>query len=104
MRLLAQDLALGGSACTWARRKGVNELTALGGPSYPSSANSSKSAEWSTLSELVGKIASCVERAIDRLVELSEKADTPNVGLAATKAIIETVGRTFGVLRARAEV
>jgi hypothetical protein len=38
---------------------------------------------------MVGKIAWCVERAIDRLVELSETSQFPSVSLAATKAIIE---------------
>jgi hypothetical protein len=39
--------------------------------------------------QLVGKIATCVERAIDRLVELSENIDNPSVAVAASKAIID---------------
>ena len=38
---------------------------------------------------MVGKLARCVGRAIERLVELSENTRKPSVSLAATKAIIE---------------
>ena len=38
---------------------------------------------------MVGKVARCVERAIERLVALSENSRNLSVSLAATKAIIE---------------
>jgi hypothetical protein len=38
---------------------------------------------------MVGKIARCVDRAIERLVALSENSRNLSVSLAATKAIIE---------------
>ena len=38
---------------------------------------------------MVGKISGCVERAIDRLVELSEGARDTRIALAATKCIIK---------------
>ena len=38
---------------------------------------------------MVGKAAGYVERAMDRLVELSECASNPRIALAATKVIIK---------------
>jgi len=38
---------------------------------------------------MVGKIANHVERAIERLVELSEDIRKPAISLSATKAIID---------------
>jgi hypothetical protein len=38
---------------------------------------------------IVGKIASCADRAIDRLVEHSESAESISASLAATRALID---------------
>ena len=38
---------------------------------------------------MVGWVARCVERAIERLVELSENSRDLGISLAATKAVIE---------------
>ena len=59
------------------------------GPRCRRSGNSSRIATSSMPERMVGKIAGCVERAIERLVEISECVRKPSIALAATKAIIK---------------
>jgi hypothetical protein len=89
LRSLAQDLALGGSATAWAGRKEICAELAVGWTELPEFREALDKCRLDHAERMVGKVASCVERAIDRLVEFSERSDNPSVGLAATKAIID---------------
>jgi hypothetical protein len=89
IRMLAQDIALGGSALAWAECNQVNAQVVVEWTELPEFREFLEKCRIEYCERLVGKIAKYAERAIDRIVELSEQAEKPNVGLAAAKAIIE---------------
>jgi hypothetical protein len=89
MRSLAEEIACGRSASLWALSKGVFAATALAWTELPEFCEYVAQCRVAHAERMVGKIACCVERAIDRLVELSECVSKPSVALAATRAIIK---------------
>jgi hypothetical protein len=89
MRSLAEEIACGRSAGLWAISKGVCAETALAWTELPTFRDYVEKCRVAHAERMVGKIACCVERAIDRLVELSECVSKPSIALAATKAIIK---------------
>jgi hypothetical protein len=113
MRLLAEEIAGGRSASLWAESKDVLPETVLAWIDLPAFRDFVEKCRVAHAERMVGKIGSCVERAIDRLVELSECVRKPSVALAATRAIIKNwmdlsiyfvQERTFQSLRAQVKV
>jgi hypothetical protein len=89
MRSLAHNIALGGHLVRWAKRNGVAVEVAREWNEIPEFREFVEKYRLEHAERMVGKVARCVERAIDRLVELSENTRNVNVALAATKAIID---------------
>jgi hypothetical protein len=89
MRSLAEEIAFGRSVSTWAEIKEVSAEVAQGWTELPEFREFVEKCRVEHAERMCGKIAGRVERAIDRLVELSESSFKPSVALAATKAIIE---------------
>jgi hypothetical protein len=89
MRSLAHNIALGGDIARWAKRKGVAVDVARGWNQLPEFREVVEKYRLEHAERMVGKIARCVERAIERLVEFSENTRHVSVALAATKAIIQ---------------
>ena len=89
MRSLAHEIALGGDIDRWAVTKKVSALAAREWIELPEFRELVEKSRLEYSERLVGKIARCAERAIERLVELSENNVILSVSLAATKAIIE---------------
>lgn len=89
MRSLAQDIALGGDVVEWAERSMVSAQVAREWTALPEFREVVEKCRLEHSERMVGKIACCVGRAIDRLVELSENTRSLSVALAATKAVIE---------------
>ena len=87
---LAEEIAFGRSVSTWAEIKEVRADVAQGWTELPEFREFVEKCRVEHAERMAGKIASRVERAIDRLVELSESSFVKaSVALAATKAIIE---------------
>jgi hypothetical protein len=89
MRSLAYNIAIGGHLVRWAKRKGVAVDVARAWNQLPEFREVVEGYRLEHAERMVGKIACCVERAIERLVEFSENTRNPNVALAATRAIIQ---------------
>jgi hypothetical protein len=89
MRSLAHNIAIGGHLVRWAKRKGVAVDAARAWNQLPEFRELVERYRLEHAERMVGKIARCVERAIERLVEFSENTRNPNVALAATRAIIQ---------------
>jgi hypothetical protein len=89
MRSLAQEIALGGDFALWAKKATVSAQVAHEWTELPEFREVVEKCRLEHCERMVGKIARCAERAIDRLVELSENTQYLSVSLAATKAIIE---------------
>jgi hypothetical protein len=89
MRLLAEEIACGRSASAWAISKDVLAETALAWIELPVFRDYVEKYRVAHAERMVGKIACCAERAIDRLVELSECVSKPSIALAATRTIIK---------------
>jgi hypothetical protein len=89
MRSLAEEIACGGNIAEWARCKEVSAEVAREWTELPEFRDFVEKCRVAHAERMVGKISTRVERAIDRLVELSESAPSPSVALAATKAIIK---------------
>jgi hypothetical protein len=89
MRSLAEGIASGQSVSEWATSKDVLAETALAWSELPVFRDYVEKCRVAHAERMVGKIGGCVERAIDRLVELSECARMPGIALAATRAIIK---------------
>jgi hypothetical protein len=89
MRGLAEAIAFGRSISSWARSQDVLEETAQTWTELAEVQQLVEKCRVSHAERMVGKISSCVERAIDRLVELSEGARDTRIALAATKVIIK---------------
>ena len=89
MRGLAEAIAFGRSLASWARSRDVLEETAQAWTELPEVQQLVEKFRVSHAERMVGKISGCVERAIDRLVELSEGARDTRISLAATKCIIK---------------
>ena len=88
MRSLAHEIAFGGDVGVWAKLKAVSADVAREWTELPEFRAFVEKCRIEYSEKLVGKIARCAERAIDRLVELSENTKSLSVALAATKAII----------------
>ena len=73
----------------WARRKEVCPEVARGWTELPEFREFVEKWRLEHAERVVGKIGMCVERAIDRLVELSENSANSSVCVTATKALIE---------------
>jgi hypothetical protein len=89
MRSLAQEIAIGGDVGQWAARTMVSALVAREWSELPEFREFVEKCRLEHAERIVGKIACRVERAIDRLVELSENTRNLSVALAATNAIIK---------------
>ena len=89
MRSLAQEIALGGDVVEWAGRTTVSALVAREWTELPEFREFVQNCRVTHAERMVGRIARCVERAIERLVELSENSRELGISLAATKAVIE---------------
>src|SRR5262245_28466806 len=89
LRSFAEALAFGQSISSWASSHDVADETAEGWVELPEVQKLVEKCRVGHAERMVGKISGCVERAIDRLVEFSEGARNPRIGLAATKLIIE---------------
>ena len=88
MRSLAHEIAFGGDVGVWAKVKAVSVEVVREWTELPEFRKFVENCRIEYSEKLVGKIARCAERAIDRLVELSENTKSLSVALAATKAII----------------
>jgi hypothetical protein len=89
MRSLAHNIALGEHCVQWAKRNGVAVDVAREWNLLPEFRETVEQYRLEHAERMVGKIARCVERAIERLVEFSESSRNLHVALAATKAIID---------------
>jgi hypothetical protein len=89
MRALANEISLGGDVDQWAKSTMVCALSAREWTERPEFRELVEACRVEHAERMVGKIARCVERAIERLVALSENSRNLSVSLAATKAIIE---------------
>ena len=89
MRSLALAVARGRSIAAWGRAKEVPVEKARGWSELPEFRLLVEKVRLEHSERMVGKLARCVGRAIERLVELSENTRHPGVSLGATKAIIE---------------
>jgi hypothetical protein len=89
MRGLAEAIAFGRSIASWPRSHDVFSETAPAWTELPEVQQLVEKCRLSHAERMVGKISGCVERAIDRLVELSEGARDPRIALASTKVIIK---------------
>jgi uncharacterized protein (DUF885 family) len=89
MRSLARAISDGQTVPGWARSKDVCSQDAQAWAELPEFRDLVEKYRIEHAEHMVGKIGSRVDRAIDRLVELSENIDKPSVGVVATKAVIE---------------
>ena len=89
MRSLAQEIALGGDVVGWGDRMAVSPVLAREWTELPEFREVVQKCRLQHAERMVGRIARCVERAIERLVELSENSRDLGISLAATKAVIE---------------
>ena len=89
MRSLAQEIARGGDVERWAKLRAVSLEVAREWTELPEFREFVEKCRIEHCERLVGKIGCCAERAIERLVELSENRKNLSVALAASKAIIE---------------
>ena len=89
MRSLAEQVARGQSIDDWAISKDVNALDAREWIEHPEFRDLVEKRRLEHAERIVGKIASCADRAIDRLVEHSESAESISASLAATRALID---------------
>ena len=89
MRSLALAVARGRSVVAWGRAKDVPLEKARGWTELPEFRLLVEKVRLEHSERMVGKLARCVGRAIERLVELSENTRHPGVSLGATNAIIE---------------
>jgi hypothetical protein len=89
MRSLAQEIAIGGDVALWAERTMVSALVAREWTELPEFREFVEKCRLEHAERMVGKIACCVGRAIERLVELSENTRNLSVALAATNAIVK---------------
>ena len=89
MRSLSRAVARGRTIGAWARQNDVFPETAQQWSELPEFQEMLDMYRLRHAERLVGKIGRRAERAIDRLVELSELINKPSVSLGATKAIIE---------------
>jgi hypothetical protein len=89
MRSLAEALSVGETVAAWARSKDVYVEIAREWAERPAFLELVEKYRLAHAQSMVGKIANHVERAIERLVELSEDIRKPAISLSATKAIID---------------
>jgi hypothetical protein len=89
MRSLAEALSVGETVAAWARSKDVYVDIAREWAERPAFLELVEKYRLAHAQSMVGKIANHVERAIERLVELSEDIRKPAISLSATKAIID---------------
>ena len=89
MRALAEEISLGGDVDQWAKSTMVCAVTVREWTERPEFRELVEACRVEHAERMVGKIARRVERAIERLVEISERSRNLSVSLAATKAIIE---------------
>ncbi len=89
MRSLAEAIAVGETVAAWARSKDVYVEIAREWVERPAFIALVEKCRIEHAESMVGKIATHVERAIERLVELSENIRKPAISLAAAKAIID---------------
>jgi hypothetical protein len=89
MRSLAQEIASGGDVALWAERSMVSTVVAYEWIEMPDFPKLVEKCRLEHSEKMVGKIGCCVERAINRLVELSENTRSLTVANAATNGIIK---------------
>jgi hypothetical protein len=89
MRGLAEAIAFGRSISDWARSQDVLDETAQAWVELPEVQTLVEKCRVSHAERMVGKAACYVERAMERLVELSECSSNLRIALAATKVIIK---------------
>ena len=89
MHSLAQALSVGQTVSAWARNNDVYPDIAREWAGRPEFLALVEKYRLEQAQSMVGKIATHVERAIERLAELSEAIDKPTISLPATKAIID---------------
>jgi hypothetical protein len=89
MRSLAQEIARGGDVALWAERSMVGTVVAYEWMEMPDFPKLVEKCRLEHSEKMVGKIGCCVERAINRLVELSENRRSLTVANAATNGIIK---------------
>jgi hypothetical protein len=89
MRALANEISLGGDIDQWAKSTMVCAKSARAWTEQPEFRELVEACRVEHAERMVGKIARRVERAIERLVALSENSRNLSVSLAATRAIIE---------------
>jgi hypothetical protein len=88
IRSLAQEIACGGDVSLWAERTMVSAPVAREWTALPEFGEFVQKCRLEHAEKMVGRIACYVERAINRLVELSENTRNLSVALAATNAIV----------------
>jgi hypothetical protein len=89
MRLLALAVARGRSVAEWASESDVDLETAQQWSELPEFREQVDKYRLEHADRMVAKIGQRAERAIDRLVELSEINDKPSVSIRATEAILD---------------
>ena len=113
MRSLGRAVARGRTVTAWAKQNDVSAEVARGWAVLPEFLEFVDKCRLQHTDRMVGKIASRVPRAIDRLAELAESSENVAVGVAAAKALIEKwvllsahfeQGKQFADLNARIKV
>jgi hypothetical protein len=100
MHALAEALAVGQTVTAWARSKDVFVEIARAWAERPAFLELVERYRLAHAESMVGKIANHVERAIGRLVELSENIQKPAISLSATMAIIDNMCERSGFMLA----
>src|SRR5262245_65755835 len=90
MRSLAEEIAFGRSVSQWAEIKEVRADIAQGWTELPEFREFVEKCRVEHAERMCGKIASRVERAIDRWAELSKGPLNPSLALGAPKPTINT--------------
>ena len=89
MLSLARAVSYGHTVSSWARNADVNPDVARGWSQLPEFGVVLEQCRIRHAERLVGRVATRAQRAIDRLAELSECEDLPNVSLAGTRAVLD---------------
>ena len=89
MRSLARAVARGHTVRAWAIHNAVHPLSAQCWAELPDFRDIVDKIRVEHADRAVGKITGCALRAIERLVELSERAPTPSAQVTATRLILD---------------
>ena len=89
MRGLARAVARGRSVIAWARQNEVNIEVAREWSQLPDFRQNVEADRFDICDRMAGKLARISSRAIDRLVEISERSGLSSVSVSATNALLK---------------